>query len=84
MITEAILSMFFGLADLLLGLLPPIEWTIETNALQYIGDILSMIAYLLPMSTIKTVIALIVAISTFRVAVAVIRMIKGFIPTFSY
>lgn len=80
MITELILSGFFGLADMFFGLLPSIEWTIDTSAWEYGKDILSMIAYLLPMGHIRAVIAAIIALSVFRLSISVLRSILGFIP----
>lgn len=80
MITETILSALFGCADFLLGLLPSIEWTVDTTAWQYVGDILSMIAYLLPMNHIIALAMLLISIALFRIAASVIHNIKSFIP----
>lgn len=80
MITEAILSGFFGVADFLLGLVPEMEWTINTSAWQYAHDILSMICYLLPMGYIQSAIAFIIALGIFRISVAAIRALAGALP----
>lgn len=80
MITEAILSGLFGVADILCGLLPEIEWTVNTSAWEYVGDIMSMIAYMLPMGHIKAAIALIITVGFFRIAVALGRSILDLIP----
>ena len=80
MITELILSVLFGAADILLGLLPEMEWTVNTSAWSYVGDILSMIAYLLPMGHIVAVVSVLISISGFRLLIAFIKLIKGFIP----
>lgn len=80
MITEAILSALFGVADILCGLLPEIEWTVDTTAWEYVRDIMDMIAYLLPMGYIKAAIALIITVGFFRIAIAVGRSILDLIP----
>ncbi len=80
MITEAIMTGLFGVADLLLGLLPEIEWTVNTTAWQYVGDIMSMIAYLLPMDYIVALAMLLISIALFRIFVSMIHNIKSFIP----
>ena len=80
MITEAILSALFGVADTVLGLLPEIEWTVNTSAWQYAGDVLSMICYLLPMGHITGAIAFIISLGLFRITVAFIRFLLSLIP----
>lgn len=80
MVTELILSGLFGVADILLGFMPEIEWTMNTSAWEYVGDILSMICYLLPMGHIKAAIAFIIALGVFRISIAFIRFILGMIP----
>ena len=70
MITEAILSALFGVADILCGLLPEIEWTVNTSAWEFVGDIMSMIAYMLPMGHIKAAVALIISVGVFRIFIA--------------
>lgn len=80
MITEAILSGLFGVADLLLGLLPEIEWSIDTGAWEYARDILSMICWLLPWETVCNVVSFVIALGVFRITVSFVRLIAGFIP----
>jgi len=80
MITELILSGLFGVADGLLGMLPVIEWTVDTTVWQYAGDILSMVCYLLPMEYIKSAIAFIIALGVFRITVSFIRFMLSFVP----
>lgn len=80
MITEAILSALFGISEVILGLLPEIEWSVNTSAWAYVGDIMSMIAYLLPMGHITAIIALLISISLLRLGIAFVKLLKGFIP----
>lgn len=81
MITETILNGFFGVADFLLGLTPEIEWTIDTTAWQYAGDVLSMVCYLLPMGYILPAIYLIIALGIVRISFAAVR---GFIDALPF
>ena len=80
MITEAIFNGLFGAADFLLGLIPEMEWTINTTVWQYAHDILSMICYLLPMGYITPAIIFIIGLSLFRIAVAALRGLLDLIP----
>lgn len=80
MITEAILTGLFGVADILLGFMPTIEWTLDTSVWAYVSDILSMICWLLPMAHIKAAIGFIIGLGVFRISVAFIRFILGLIP----
>ena len=80
MIVEAILAVLFSGADILLGFIPVIEWTVDTSAWTYARDIMSMIAYMLPMGHIKAVIALLVSVTLFRIAVSLIRFLTSIIP----
>lgn len=80
MITEALLSILFGAADKAMGLLPDIVWTVDTSAWDYIYDIMSMVAYLMPIQTVRNIMAMIIAIIVFRIVVALIRAVYGLIP----
>ena len=80
MITELILTGFFGVADFVIGCLPEMEWTINTSAWAYAGDILSMICYLLPMAHIQGIVAFIISLGVFRITVSVIRFVLGLLP----
>ena len=80
MITELFLDGFFKVADSMLGFIPPIEWTIDTGAWEFGRDALSMICWLLPMGTIKSIIGFVVGIGFLRIAVAVVRFILNLIP----
>lgn len=80
MITELILDGFFGLAGWFCGLLPPIEWTIETGAWEFGRDALSMICWLLPMDTIRGIVGCIIGLGIFRIMVAFVRFVLDLVP----
>lgn len=80
MITEFLLSGLFGVADILLGFMPEIEWTVNTSAWHYAGDVISMICYLLPMGHISAAVAFIITLGMFRIGVAFILFLLRFIP----
>lgn len=80
MITELLLTGLFGIADILLGLMPKLEWTINTSAWSAAGDVLSMVCWLLPFQHIIAVISCIIALSLFRIGVAFIKFLLGLIP----
>lgn len=80
MITEFFLSRLFDVAHFFLGMLPEIEWTVDTTAWEYTRDALSIICWLLPMGTIRAVIGCIIAIAIFRIVVSFIRFVISFVP----
>ena len=80
MITEALLSILFGAADLFLGFLPEIEWTANTGVWEYLRSSLSMIAYLVTWQHVSAIGATIISITMFRICIAIIRTVKGLIP----
>lgn len=80
MITEAILTGLFGIADILLGLMPDIEWTLNTAAWSGAGDVLSMICYLLPLQHITGAISFLITLGIFRISVSFIRFLLSLIP----
>ncbi len=80
MITELLLTGLFGVADILLGLLPEIEWSLNTSAWSYVGDILSMVCYLLPLNHIVGAISFIIGLGVFRIGVSFIRFLLSLIP----
>ena len=80
MITEMLLSGLFGIADILLGLLPDLEWSINTSAWSAAGEYLSMICYMLPLNHIIGIIIFLISLGTFRIGVAFLKFILGFIP----
>lgn len=82
MITELILSGFFGIADIFLGLLPGADWTVDTGAWSAVADVLSMICYLLPLGAIQSIISTIIAISVFRLTVSILHSVLKLIPFF--
>lgn len=82
MITEIILSGFFAIADIFLGLMPGADWVIETGAWSAVGEVLSMICYLLPLGPITSIISTIIAISVFRLTVSIINSVLKLVPFF--
>ena len=82
MITELFLSALFAVADMFLGLLPEIEWTLNTGAWGAVADVLSMVCYLLPLNHIVGVITFILTIAGIRLAIAFIKFILQLLPFF--
>lgn len=80
MVTEAVLSIVFGIADGFFVLMPDITWSVDTSAWDYALDILSMIAYLLPWGTVSFIVATILTLGTMRIFIAIFRSLKGMIP----
>ena len=80
MITEALLNIFFGALDIVMGFIPIFNFSFDHNALQTFFDIVKSVSYLLPMDTIGSIFSIIVNIVTFRVVVATIKTVWALIP----
>ena len=82
MVTELLLSLFFKISDLLLGLLPDTDWNIDFDSWHNVSEYLEMVAYLLPMSYIRPLIVVIISVVSLRIGLAVIQLILRLIPFF--
>lgn len=80
MITEKLLDLLFGAADILFNLLPDFSFSVPLGVWGAASDYLNMVGYLLPIDTINAIIGSIVGIATFRISIAGIRAIWKFIP----
>lgn len=80
MITELLLTGLFGIADILLGFLPELEWSLNTSIWSAAGDILAMVCYLLPLQHIVGAVSFIIALGLFRIGVSFVKFVLGLIP----
>lgn len=80
MITEKLLDLLFGAADIMLNLLPDISFSLPIGVWGGTASFLNMIGYLLPIGTINAIVGTIIDIAVFRIAIAGIRAIWKFIP----
>lgn len=80
MVTEAILSVLFGIVEGLFYLMPDFSFSIPVGVYGAAADFLNMVGYLLPVGTINAVLAVIIDIAVLRITIAGIRAIWKFIP----
>lgn len=80
MITESILNVFFGLVNLLLGILPDVSWTVKADMFTKFFEIIRVVCYFLPMGTVVAILLLIVSINVFKIFIALLRAIIELIP----
>lgn len=80
MITEFFLNIVFGISSGILSLAPDISWNPDTSAFAYVRDILSVVGYLLPMGTVRTIISLIISITILRVFIALGKTLWDLLP----
>lgn len=81
MIIDLILSLLQGILKLLLSPLELINITLDfTSNFSFIGDFLSVIAYILPWNNILPIISIIVGIIIFRASISLIKTIWALIP----
>ena len=80
MITEFLLNGLFGVADFFFGLLPEIEWSLNTSMWGAVADVLSMICYLLPLEHIIGAILFILVIAGLRLTISFVLFLLRFIP----
>lgn len=82
MITEKIIDIFILIPKLCLNFLPTFEFSLpDVSIFNYFIDVLSYIAYILPLGHIITIFTLSFFITNFRVIWTIILRIKSFIPT---
>ena len=82
MITNAILLVFQGFINLLLGPLEIINIGIDfVSSIPIINDFMGVIYYVLPWDNLAPLVLLNISIIVFRIAMALIKLIKSFIPT---
>ena len=80
MITEAILSLLFGVVNFLLGFIPDLTWNVDNSIFTTFFDIIRGCCYFLPMGTVTTIFWLIVTIIMFRIGVSLVKTVVKFIP----
>lgn len=80
MISEFFLNIIFNIVSGMLGLLPEISWSVETSAFGYFLDIVRVVGYLMPGSTVTAIITLIVGINIFKIVISAIRTLWDLLP----
>lgn len=81
MITEAILNIFMIIPQLIIGLLPTINYTLPTDLFDTVTSVFYGLGYVLPLVRLAPIIAIDLALSTFKIVVAIVIRCKSFIPT---
>lgn len=80
MISEFFLNIIFNIVSGMLGVLPEIEWSVETTAFEYFLDIIRVAGYMLPMQTVSQIISLVVGLTLFRILIAIPKTIWELLP----
>lgn len=80
MIFEKIIDLAFLPMYGLLGILPEIELSIDSDLFSNFFEIVRMAAYILPSKTIATIVILIIALQMFTISMALIRFIRMMVP----
>ena len=80
MITQAILTFFFNLLRLILGVLPDFSWSLDTSAGSYFFSIVSAVSYMLPMNTVVMIAGITIDLLLFRIIVSIFRTLWDLIP----
>lgn len=81
MITEAILSLFLGLGDMFLNMLPSLNFTIPGGVLSVTTIMFNGIGYVLPVADLLPILFFSILFDNFHVVWSIILRIKSFIPT---
>ena len=80
MLIEFFLSIALSVFDLIIMLLPNIDFTGLESAITYFFNILGTICYFLPMGTVSAIFSIIYALFILRLLVGSIRALWGLIP----
>ena len=80
MIVEGILTVVFGIVNIILSPISLIGWGFDTALCSPLGDILKVVYYVLPIGKLSPIITFIVAMFIFRAVIALIKTIWELIP----
>lgn len=81
MIVEAILSVVFGVVNIILAPVSVLSWGFDViSYLSPLGDILAIVYYVLPIGKLAPIISFIVAMFIFRAVIALIKTIWAVLP----
>ena len=81
MITEAILNIFMIIPQLIVDLLPTIDYTLPTDLFDTVTSVFYGLGYVLPLVRLTPIIAIDLSLSMFKIVVAIVIRCKSFIPT---
>jgi hypothetical protein len=81
MLLEAIAKFFLGIFEAVLSLLPPVSVQLPTGSIGALGNIISGVAYFLPIGLIVTLIMISLSIDMIILIWRIILRIKSFVPT---
>lgn len=88
MITDAILNVFLGLADFIVGLLPDFSGAfsgfsslVSSDFFALCGSLFDFVGYILPLPTVVSILTISLLISAGHIIWALVIRIKSFIPT---
>ena len=79
MIGEFVLDIVFNIVSSFFAFVP-VEWTVDTSVFEFAGDVLAVIAYLLPWEHVVAIVSLIFAVTLFRCAVSLGVTIWDLLP----
>ncbi len=80
MILEGILNVLFSAADSLFSILPDVSWDVDSGVFTAFFDILRMVGYLLPMSTVIAILRIVIVINAFKIGVSIVKTVWDLIP----
>ena len=80
MISDALLSVVFGLVNRILDLLPTINFTLDPGIISSVTNVLHVIVWVLPLNTIVAVLGIQISITVFRILISVIKTVWDLIP----
>lgn len=82
MIIEFGLSILFFILEQIFSMIPDISWTIDTGAFSYFLDVVQVICYFFPMTTVGQIITITLSLMGFRILISLAKTIFEFIPMF--
>lgn len=80
MIIEVLFNIFFGAIEVLLNLLPDIDWDFSLTISDTFVNAIHTVGYILPMSYILPLLSVIVTILVFKIVVSIVKTIMDIIP----
>lgn len=80
MITEALISVVFGIGSSMLRLLPEFTWSVDLTGADLFMSIIQVVAYLVPWQHVAAIVSLILGLGVFRITISAIRTVWDLLP----
>lgn len=80
MITDVLIAVVLKVVSPILALLKPLNIVVQSEAIEYVFEVVSGILYFLPMGTVNTILAITLTTWIIRVIISFLRALWSILP----